>query len=91
MKRKPSDLAGLRNLGPTIIRQLAEVEIHSEEDLHSIGPAEAYRRICARSGGRTVPVCYYLYSLEGALRDVHWDDLPADTKARLRTQVTALE
>ena len=89
MKQKSSDLVGLRNLGPTVIRRLAEVGIHSKHDLQRIGAAEVYRRICAKSEGRTVPVCYYLYSLEGALLDLHWDDLPPSTKVRLRKAVDA--
>ena len=89
MDRKPSGLIGLRNLGPTIIRRLAEVGVHTRRDLQNIGAVEIYRRICAASGGRTVPVCYYLYSLQGALMDLHWDDLPADLKTRLREEADA--
>ena len=30
-----------------------------------------------------MPVCYYLYSLEGALKDRHWDDLGDGVKKQL--------
>lgn len=77
-------MVGLRNLGPTIIRRLAEVGIRSKRDLQRLGAVEVYRRIRAASGGRTVPVCYYLYSLQGALLNSHWNDLPETMKAKLR-------
>jgi DNA transformation protein len=28
-------------------------------------------------------VCYYLYALEGALLDLHWDELPKSLKEDL--------
>jgi len=37
--------------------------------------------------GHTLPVCYYLYSLQGALLGLHWDDLPTELKTELRKQV----
>jgi DNA transformation protein len=80
---RSTPLAGSANLGPTIIKRLNEVDIHSREDLQRVGAASAYRRIRAKNPGKTMPVCYYLYSLEGALRDVHWDDLPVGVKERL--------
>ncbi len=89
MNRAPSDLIGLRNLGPTIIRRLAEVGVRSKADLQRLGAVGVYRRIRAASGGRTVPACYYLYSIQGALMDLHWDDLPDDLKTELRKEADA--
>jgi DNA transformation protein and related proteins len=40
-------------------------------DLRSVGAVTAYERICGKHPGETIPVCYYLYSLEGALRGQH--------------------
>ena len=77
-------LTDLRNIGPTIARRLCEVDIRTERDLRALGAAEAFRRIWKKRPGRRPPVCYFLYSLEGALRDVHWNDLPQDVKSRLR-------
>jgi len=39
---------------------------------------------------KTIPVCYYLYSLEGALLDLHWNNLPAELKAELKHKVKEL-
>lgn len=86
MARRSSELSGLRNIGPTIEQRLREVAVTTRRELEAIGAVEAYRRIKARYPGRTIPVCYYLYSLQGALVDLHWDDLPAEIKASLRRE-----
>ncbi len=81
MKATPLD--GLRNLGPTIVRTLNNVGIASREDLARVGPAHVYPRIAHANPGKSFPVCYYLYSLEGALRGVHWNELALRVKVRL--------
>jgi DNA transformation protein len=75
-------LADLPNLGPTIVARLRESGITSVGQLARVGPAEAYRRMCVNAG-RTLPRCYYLYSLAGALRGTHWSTLTRDEKRRL--------
>jgi DNA transformation protein len=87
MGRKSSELSQLRNIGPTIEKRLREVSVRTRTDLEAVGPVEAYRRIKAKHPDRTIPVCYYLYSLQGALLDVYWDDLPEGMKASLREAV----
>ncbi len=77
-----SQLAALRNVGPTIELRLNAVGVYTREDLRRIGPAEAYLKMQAQTASK-LPVCYYLYSLEGALTGRHWDDVPAATKALL--------
>jgi DNA transformation protein len=79
-----SELVRLRNIGPTIEKRLHEASIFTRQDLEAVGPVEAYRRICAKNPGRTIPVCYYLYSLQGALMGSQWDDLPEEVKKELR-------
>lgn len=79
----------LRNIGPTVAHRLKAVGIHTQADLRAIGSVAAYLRICAKHPGKTVPVCYYLYSLEGALRNQHWDDIGAAIKRNLLRQVSS--
>ena len=81
-----SELDGLRNIGPTIAQRLREVGIRTRTDLERVGAAEAFRLVTQRYPNRTISVCYYLYSLQGALMDVHWDDLPAALKDDLRRE-----
>jgi len=50
-----------------------------------VGAAEAYRRLC-NAEGPGLPVCYYLYSLEGALSDRDWRELTDDEKRDLRVR-----
>jgi DNA transformation protein len=84
-------LRDLKNIGPTIEKRLRSVGIETAEQLARVGPVEAWRRLARANPGATVPVCYYLYSLEGALRGVHWDALPASVKSRLRREANVEE
>ena len=86
--KKKSELVGLKNIGPTIEKRLNEVGIMSRADLEKVGAAQAYMKIKMKNSGKTVPVCYYLYSLQGALTGTHWDALPAKTKKQLLDKVS---
>ena len=88
MSHREVTIAQLKNIGPTISRRLTEIGIHTKADLEAIGSVAAYRRICEKHPGTTIPVCYYLYSLEGALRGVHWDAIGATVKRSLWSQVS---
>lgn len=85
--RADTPLRGLTNIGPTIADRLEQVGIVTVGELRAIGVAEVYQRVVAAHAGKSIPVCYYLYSLQGALDGVHWNDLPAATKQRLLKQV----
>ena len=45
------------------------------------------RLIKERHPGETLPVCYYLYSFEGALTDQHWDEIGEQRKRQLKGQI----
>lgn len=76
-------LRGLKNIGPTIADRLASVGLKTVGDLKKIGPAKAFNRVKSAYPDVTIPVCYYLYSLQGALVGKHWNDLSSATKKRL--------
>lgn len=86
-----SELAQLKNIGVTIEQRLNEIGVFSRADLEQIGAVSAYRRIKENYPDKTIPVCYYLYSLRGALDGVHWNTLPVNVKAKLRRQVSEIE
>lgn len=88
MRHRDVRIAQLKNIGPTIALRLAEVGIHTKADLEAVGPVAAYHRICEKHPGKRIPVCYYLYSLEGAIRGVHWDAISEPVKHSLRNQVS---
>ena len=68
----------MRNIGPKSAAWLRQVGLRTPEDLVEAGPLEAFMRI-KRAGFK--PSLNLLYSLEGALRDCHWQDVPEDRRA----------
>ena len=77
--------SALRNIGPKSAAWLRQVGLRTREDLAAVGPLEAFMRV-RRAGFK--PSLNLLYSLEGALRDCHWQDVP---EARRRELVAAAE
>ncbi len=81
-------LKGLTNIGPTIAARLAVAGIRTVGDLrHAGGPAAVYKKLKAKNPDAIFPVCYYLYSLQGALEGRHWDNLSAKQKQMLLHQI----
>ncbi len=80
------ELQTLKNLGKTSSQWLHAVGIHNASDLRRHGAVEAYRAVRAR-GFRASKVL--LYSIEGALLDIHWSELPAARKESLNLQLEA--
>lgn len=81
------DLTVLKNIGKKIAGRLNEVGIFSEDDLRLAGAVGAHRMIKDKHPDETLPVCYYLYSFEGALTDRHWDEIGAHRKQQLKEQI----
>ncbi|MEA5410683.1 TfoX/Sxy family protein [Synechococcus sp. BA-120 BA3] len=79
-----NELAHLRNIGATVATRLQEAGITSEAELRELGAPKAYQLMSAQCPGKHLPVCYYLYSLEGAIQDRHWDDFSEQEKTDLR-------
>lgn len=80
-------LTELRNIGKKIAGRLNEAGIFSEEQLRQAGPAGAHRMIKELYPDETLPVCYYLYSFEGALSDRHWNEIGEERKQALRSEL----
>ena len=81
-------LTELKNIGKKIAARLNEAGIYSEEELRSIGPVEAHKMIRENHPDETLPVCYYLYSFEGALLDKHWDAIGEERKRELKRGIS---
>lgn len=73
----------LMNIGATVAKRLKEIDIRTYAELKRVGAVAAYSQISANHPERTMPVCYYLYSLEGALRNQRWDALPKTVTQKL--------
>ena len=79
-----SELARLRNLGAVSAAWLEAAGVRTAADLRALGAVEAFRRVAFHRGGDVS--ANLLYALEGALRDVRWDRLPVEVRARLRQE-----
>jgi DNA transformation protein len=64
------------------------VGIFSEDELYVIGAVEAHSLIKKKYPNETIPVCYYLYSFEGALCDKHWNDIGEGKKCELKSKIS---
>lgn len=81
------ELTRLRNLGAVSAAWLAAVGVRTEAELRALGAVAAFRRVAThRSGDVSLNL---LYALEGALRNVRWDRLPAEDRAALRVAAEA--
>ena len=76
-----TELTSLRNIGKEMDKKLKSVGITTAEELKQIGSKEAffklkvfYPSVCA----------VYLYTLEGAISDMDYNQLPEDIKRDLK-------
>lgn len=74
------DQPKLRNIGPKSAAWLRQVGLRTREDLAAAGPIDAFMRV-KRAGFK--PSMNLLYSLEGALLDCHWQEVPEHRRAEL--------
>lgn len=72
--------AKLRNIGPKSAAQLRQVGVRTIDDLRALGSLEAFVKL-KRAGFK--PSLNLLYSLEGALLDCHWQDVPEARRSEL--------
>jgi len=70
----------MRNIGPKSAAWLRQVGLHTPEALAEDGPVGAFMRI-KRAGFK--PSLNLLYSLEGAILDCHWQDVPDERRKQL--------
>lgn len=76
------DISKLRNLGEKSARLLREAGISTIEDLRELGELAAYQRLRFMFGKRVS--LNFLWAMYAGLRDIHWKDITADEKARLK-------
>ena len=70
----------LRNIGPKSAAWLRQVGLRSLEDVAAIGAVDAFMKV-RRAGFK--PSLNLLYSLEGALNDCHWQEVPESRRTEL--------
>ncbi len=77
-------LADARNLGPKSAAMLAELDVHTLEDVQALGAAEVFVRAKVVAPKTSLNL---LWALEGALRGIDWRELPPEVKRALRREV----
>jgi TfoX/Sxy family transcriptional regulator of competence genes len=78
------ELLGMKNLGKTSVQWLHAAGIHNTADLRRLGAIQAYRAVKVR-GFRASKAL--LYSLEGALLNRPWCELPLERKEFLDNEL----
>jgi len=77
----------LRNIGPKSAAWLRQVGLRTPEELTAIGAVGAFVKV-RRAGFK--PSLNLLYSLEGALQDCHWQELPEARRIELVAEYDAI-
>jgi hypothetical protein len=78
----------LLNIGPKSAAWLRQVGIRTLDDLHRLGPIDAFLKV-KRAGFR--PSLNLLYALAGAIEGCHWASLSAERKNELVVEANARE
>ncbi len=81
-----TDIAQLKNIGTTVAARLNEIGVFTKAELKKLGSVNAYQQIQTNHPNAHLPVCYYLYSLEGALKNKDWRDFSEKQKLEMRKQ-----
>jgi len=88
MAARHSELLQLKNLGMASVNILHAIGIRTYADLEQLGAVQIYQRILARNINVSKVM---LYALQGALMDMHWNELPEELKRQLVEQAERAE
>jgi len=80
-------LVHLKNIGEVLAGRLHEIGIHDDNELRIVGASKAYKMLKDIYPNEVLPVCYYLYSFEGALQDCDWRKISEDRKRVLKEEI----
>ena len=83
-RNQMAPLTDLTNIGKTLAQRLEEIGVDTKADLQAMGAAKAYKQIQANYPDAHLPLCYYLYSLEGALKNKDWRSFSGREKAKMQ-------
>ena len=76
-----AELSSLKNIGKEIERKLKTIGINSAEELKKIGSKDTWFRLKLKYP----EICLvHLYTLEGAIRDIEYNQLSEKTKRELK-------
>jgi len=75
----------VKNIGPQSKQWLADVGIHTIDDVVELGVVATHKRVKAAYPQKVS--LNLLYALQAALLDLPWNELPRDIKEELKQQV----
>jgi len=84
MKNHLSKLSHLKNIGPKSEMWLNDFDIYTKEDIERYGPVTLYHIL--KSNGYDVNMIF-VYALQGALMNLHWNELPKEIKDNLKNEI----
>ena len=79
----PSELSHLKNIGQVSEAWLNEIGIYTREELQAVGPVRAYQLVKQQGYNATLNL---VYALQGAIMDLHWNDLPLALREQLKRE-----
>lgn len=85
---KEIKISELRNLGPSVERDLAAVGIVNSVQLFKLGPEKSFLKMLEGrlKLGRSAKCCnaLYLYSIYGAIHNLDWRNIPESNKREFK-------
>jgi DNA-3-methyladenine glycosylase I len=81
MTARRSTLDALEHLGPTSVRWLNTIGVHTHRELEDLGSIDAYRLLKNHGFNASLNL---VYAIEGALRGCAWNRLPVKLKVELK-------
>ncbi len=88
MPKRKSEIASLKNLGPRCEADLNAVGIYTLDELKSLGPEAAFRKVWLGrlTRGETTKTlnAMYIYALHGAIHDMSCLELSEEDKSRYK-------
>ena len=85
--RVMGEIARMKNLGPKTETMLREIGIETEAQVREMGAPMLYKVLKHHYGAAVTRI--WLYALEGALADRHWNSFSPEEKAALEAAIAA--
>lgn len=82
-------ISQLKGLGPKSKTMLAQIGIHSRDDLERVGPVRAY--VLLKQQPQQNASLNLLYAMVAALEDRHWADITLQEKAQLLMELESYQ
>ncbi len=82
--KNENKLSNLKNIGEVSEKMLNSIDVFTREDIEDLGPVTIY--FILKSRGFDVSM-NMVYALQGAIMNLHWNELPSNVKNILVEQV----